>query len=149
VSYSSGGGYPVSVAIADVSHDGRPDLLVANDCTTASCNGKGGIGAVGVFFNDFTATTTIAVTSSPNPSQVNQSVTFTVGVSSISSVPNGAVINFYAGTTKIGTGTTMNGAATLTTSFSSPKTYTIKASYPGDAFHKASSRTVKQVVIKQ
>jgi hypothetical protein len=34
----------------------------------------------------------------------------------------------------------------LSTSFSTAKTYTIKASYPGDAFRKASSGTVKQVV---
>ena len=148
VSYSSGGRYPVSIAIADVNADGKPDLLVSNDCTIAACGGNGAIGAVGIFLNDFTATTTTAVTSSLNPSKVHQSVTFTAKVSSISSVPNGAVITFYAGTTKIGTRTTVNGVATLTSSFSNAKTYTIKASYPGDAFHKASSGTVTQVVEK-
>lgn len=67
-------------------------------------------------------------------------------MTSVSSVPNGAVITFYNGASKIGTGTTANGVATLTTVFSSAKTYAIRASYPGDAFHKASSGTVKQVV---
>jgi hypothetical protein len=36
--------------------------------------------------------------------------------------------------------------ATLSTSFAKAKSYTIKASYSGDAFRKASSGTVKQVV---
>ena len=44
------------------------------------------------------------------------------------------------------TGATTNGVATLSTSFAKEKTYTVKASYPGDAFRKASSGTVKQVV---
>src|SRR5258708_37376460 len=30
VTYGSGGSYPVSVAVADVNDDGKPDLLVAN-----------------------------------------------------------------------------------------------------------------------
>jgi hypothetical protein len=32
VSYSSGGQYPYSVAVADVNGDGKPDLIVANEC---------------------------------------------------------------------------------------------------------------------
>jgi hypothetical protein len=73
-------------------------------------------------------------------------VTFTATVVSNPSVPNGEVVTFYNGATKIGTGTTSNGVASLTTSFSTAGKYTIKASYPGDAFHNASSGTVKQVV---
>ena len=53
---------------------------------------------------------------------------------------------FYNGKTNLGTGKTTNGVASLTTSFSKAKTYAIKADYPGDAFHKKSSGTVKQVV---
>jgi len=48
--------------------------------------------------------------------------------------------------TELGTGTTTSGIVTLTTSFSSPGRYAIKATYPGDAFHKASSGKVRQVV---
>jgi hypothetical protein len=51
-----------------------------------------------------------------NPSLVNQPVTFTATVKSKSSVPNGSVITFDNGATEIGTGTTTNGVATLTTS---------------------------------
>src|ERR1022692_1838087 len=60
--------------------------------------------------------------------------------------PNGEIVTFYDGKTNLGPGATANGVASLTTSFSKAKTHTIKARYPGDAFHKASSGTVDQVV---
>jgi hypothetical protein len=78
--------------------------------------------------------------------QVNQLVTLTATVSSTRPVPDGEVVTFSAGTTKIGTGATTNGVATLTTSFSTAKTYTIKATYAGFDFLGPSSGTVKQVV---
>ena len=84
--------------------------------------------------------------SSPNPALVNQTVTFTATITSTPSVPNGEVVTFYDGKTELGTGATTNGVATLSTSFAKAKSYTIKASYSGDAFRKASSGTVKQVV---
>ena len=55
-------------------------------------------------------------------------------------------MTFYNGKTAIGTGTTTTGVASLTTSFSKAGTYTIKANYPGDPFHKKSSGSVRQVV---
>jgi hypothetical protein len=71
---------------------------------------------------------------------------FTATVTSISAVPNGAIITFYNGTTEIGTGTTTAGVASFTTSFSKAKAYSIKAKYPGDVFHKPSSGGEKLVV---
>jgi hypothetical protein len=61
-------------------------------------------------------------------------------------VPDGATVTFYVGTTKLGTGVTTNGTTKLTAAFSTAKNYTIKAKYPGDIFHKASSGSVIQVV---
>ena len=133
----------MSVAIADVNGDGRPDLVLANDCGGGvSCTE----GSAAVLLNEthYASKTTLA--SSPNPSQVNQPVTFTATITSTPAVPNGELVTFYNGKTEIGTGTTTNTVATLTTSFSAAKTYTIKATYPGDPFRKASSGTVKQVV---
>lgn len=84
------------------------------------------------------------LTSSPNPSQANRSVTFTATITP--TPPNGEAVTFYNAEVRLGTDKTTNGIASFTTSFSAAKTYTIKASYPGDAFRKASSGTVKQVV---
>jgi hypothetical protein len=67
-------------------------------------------------------------------------------VSPAQKVPNGEVVTFYDGKTELGASATTNGVATLATSFSKAKTYTIKGSYPGDAFRKASAGTVKQAV---
>ncbi len=144
VIYKSGGYTATSVAIGDVSGDGRPDVVVLNSASKAF---KSGPGAAEVLLDVSVAKPSVAVTSSPNPSLVNQSVTFTATVTSSPAVPDGEVVTFYDGKTSLGTGTTTNGIASLTTSFSKAKMYPIKASYPGDAFHKAeSSGTLKQVV---
>jgi hypothetical protein len=136
VKFSSGDYESFSVAIGDLNGDGRPDLAVANYT----------LGSVSVLLNTTLYATKTTLTSSPNPSVINQSVTFTATTTSNPPVSDGETVTFYNGAAKIGTGTTTNGVATLATSFSKAKTYTIKASYPGDPFHKASSGTVKQVV---
>ena len=42
--FKSGGSAPKSVAVADVNRDGKPDLLVANQCgSDSSCNGNGSV----------------------------------------------------------------------------------------------------------
>jgi hypothetical protein len=150
-SYGSGGfdGQPleVSLAIADVNGDGRPDLLAPNLCNVWTCGGSGWTGGtVGVLLNLSSVSTVTTLTSSPNPSEVNQSATLTAAITSSPVIPNGELVTFYDGKAILGMGTTTNGEATLTTFFSTAGKYSIKASYPGDAFHKASSGTVKQVV---
>jgi hypothetical protein len=137
INYGSGGYLAESVAIGDLTADGRLDLVLANSDPNSA----------GVLLNTTSSYPTKTVlTSSPNPSQINQKVMFTATITSAPSVPNGEVVTFYDAKTNLGTGTMINGVASLTTSFSVAKTYTIKASYPGDAFHKASSGTVKQAV---
>jgi hypothetical protein len=135
-----------SVVIGDVNGDARPDVVVLNSYARLFNNGAG---LAGVLLNVSSVKPGVVLTSSPNPSHVNQSVTFTATVTSSPSVPDGEVVTFYNGKANIGTGTTTHGVASLTTSFSQAKTYPIKASYPGDAFHKAkTSGTLKQVVSK-
>jgi hypothetical protein len=144
-----GGHYAASVAIGDVNGDGKPDIVELNQCALTEgqkmCQATA-TGSVGVLLNELTIKTTTKVESSLNPSQVNQSVTFTATITSNPSIPNGEIVTFYNGTTKIGTSTSSNGVASLATSFSAAGKYTIKASYPGDVFHEASSGMVKQVV---
>ena len=134
--YKSGGQDSAGLAVGDFNRDGRPDLVVTNQDS----------GTVGVLLNLTDAKTTTSVTSSPNPALLNQSVKLTATVTSFESIPDGSTVSFYSGTSKIGTSTTTDGIASLSTSFSIAKNYTIKAAYAGGGFFKASSGTVKQVV---
>jgi hypothetical protein len=140
--YSSNGNHATSVAIGDLNGDGKPDIVTANDCTTKSnCSGL-----VSVLLNSSVLKTTTTVSSSSNPSTLGQQVTFIATMTSTSQVPDGEVVTFYQGSVVLGSSTTTNGTASFAASFSKASTYTIKAEYPGDAFHKASTGKVKQVV---
>jgi Bacterial Ig-like domain (group 3)/FG-GAP-like repeat len=142
VKYSSGGYEPTSVGVGDVNGDGRTDVIVANSYQSSS-NHDGGLG---VLFNETSFKTRIAVTSSLNPSLVNQEIMLTAVTTSSRTVPDGEVVTFYNGSTRIGSGTTTNGVASLVTSFPKSGKYMIKATYSGDLYHKASSGTLAQVV---
>ena len=140
--YGSLGFDPISVVLADVNGVGRPDLVVTNEFSAPfSSHGK-----IEILFNGAPFATSTALASSQNPSHVGQSVTFTATVSSSSPVTNGDAVDFYNGTTFIGYGTTTNGVATLTTTFSAPGTYSIKAKFTGDRLHGKSGKSLKQVV---
>jgi Bacterial Ig-like domain (group 3)/FG-GAP-like repeat len=124
VSYSTQFGNPVAVAIADLNGDGRPDLVSGDEEQT-----------VGVFLNELKKGSTTATTSSSDPSIINQPVTFSATVTSVSPVPNGSPVIFSANSSEIGTGSTKNGVASVTTVFMKARTYDIDASYAGDPFH--------------
>jgi hypothetical protein len=145
ITYGSGGRNAYSVAVADVNLDGKPDLVVADGCDgfSSSCPLGGGV-AVSL---GLPAKTTTKVMTSGSPSTFGQPVTFTATITAAyGPIANGAIVSFYDGSTKMGTGTTTNGAATFTTSSLKVGTHTIKATYPSSAFFKTSSGTVSQVV---
>jgi FG-GAP-like repeat/Bacterial Ig-like domain (group 3)/FG-GAP repeat len=87
------------------------------------------------------------VSSSGSPSHVGESVTFTARVSSYYGlIPDGDLMTFSEGKTVLGTVPLASGVASITTSFSKAKRYTIKAVYTGDAIFKTSRRSFLQVV---
>lgn len=78
-------------------------------------------------------TVAISLTSSVNPSQINQNTVFTLTLASTGGVPTPTgTVTFYNGTTALGTATLSGGVATLTSSFPTVGSYPITASYGGD-----------------
>lgn len=93
------------------------------------------------------AATTTSLTSSLNPSFINQSVTFTATVTSSSGIPTGT-IQFSDGGTLLGTPQTLSssGMATYSTSTLTAGNHTITATYaPAGAFVAGSTSLVQKV----
>ncbi|MGO9086407.1 MAG: Ig-like domain repeat protein [Candidatus Sulfotelmatobacter sp.] len=140
VSFGTGGVGSNSITVADVNLDGKPDLLVANDCDDQGTCPSGG-GTLGVLINatPYTATTTTLVSSS-NPSIVGHAVTFTATVKPYSgTAPDGEMITFKNGATVLGTAPLSDGAASLTTAALPMGTFTITATYAFDGTYGASA----------
>jgi len=107
----------------------------------------GGIDAFVSKIDPVTATTT-TLSSSPNPSNHGQAVTFTAVVTSgLGAPPDGETVKFKKGTTVLGTGTLSGGSASFTTSTLPVGTNYIKAVYGGDSnFAGSTSKALAQVV---
>jgi len=89
---------------------------------------------------------TVGLAPSANPALLSASVTFTATVSSGSGTPTGAV-NFYDGTTLLGSGTLASGTATYATSSLTKGTHSVTAAYSGDTqFSTLTSSAVSQIV---
>jgi uncharacterized repeat protein (TIGR01451 family) len=92
------------------------------------------------------ATTTVAVTSSVNPSAPGQPVTFTATVASAGGTPAGTV-TFSDGGAAIGTGSLAGGVATLTTAALAAGAHVITVSYGGaTGFAGSTSGVLTQTV---
>ncbi len=141
LSFTSGAGAYVgnnpTFAIADLNGDSRPDVLTVSGSKLGVLIGNAGYGVA----------TTIRVSSSLNPSNYGQSVTFTAVVTSVSGTPTGTVV-FYDGTNPLGSETLVGGSASLSTATLSSGSHAITASYPGSGdFAPSSSPILEQAVI--
>ncbi len=93
------------------------------------------------------ATTTTALTIAPNPALVLTPITFTANVTSNGGAPTGSV-NFLANGIVIGTATlNASGVATFTTSALAAATYSVTASYTGDANNAVSTSSPVSLVV--
>ena len=139
-------GWSSSALVADLTGDGRPELLVTM-ISTKNYN----VGQLAMLPNNTApnATKTV-VTTSGSPSFINQPVTLTATITSSQFVPDGEPVIFteyrYYSTDEIGKGFTAHGVATLTTSSLSVGTHSIKTMYLGDRTYRPSFANVKQVV---
>ena len=136
VSYNPGASGSIALAVADVTKDGKPDLMVVN--------GAG----VGVLLNTSTKATTSKLVSSKNPASFTQPVTFTATVTPQGKGTPTGTVSFFDGAANIGN-SALNGSgvATLTTSTLALGTHSITASYNGDAnWAPSTSATLSQSV---
>jgi hypothetical protein len=90
-------------------------------------------------------TTSTSLTSSPNPSNLNQAVTFSALVSPSSAT---GTVAFYRGSTSLGSGTLTNGKATLSVSTLSAGSHAITATYNGNSVDAPSTSTILTQVVK-
>ncbi len=87
--------------------------------------------------------TVTTLTSSANPTTLNQPITLTATVKANSTlISSTALVTFYQGATVIGTGAITNGVATLQTSYPTVGYYALTASFPGDANYGGSTSAV-------
>ncbi len=93
-----------------------------------------------------TATTT-TLESTPNPSTVNEQVTFTARVNTAAGSPSGSVA-FSEGGTTLGTSTLNNGVATFLTNSLSVGDHAIVAKYSGDATYAPSNSIAINQTVK-
>src|SRR5208283_4994873 len=91
--------------------------------------------------------TTTTLSSSPNPSQLGQTVIFTATVRSAGPTPTGKV-KFMDGTKALGSRTLSSGAATLTTSKLAVGSHSITAEYTGDDGSAESTSPVLDQVVQ-
>ncbi len=87
----------------------------------------------------------VALTSSLNPSIYGQSVTFTATVTGASGTPSGNV-TFLNGSSKLGTVALASGVANLNTTSLNPGSHTITAKFAGDAAYGAATASLTQTV---
>jgi Bacterial Ig-like domain (group 3)/Beta-propeller repeat/Transmembrane protein 131-like N-terminal len=92
------------------------------------------------------ATTTTILTSSLNPSNFGQSVTFTATVTPQFSGTVKGTVTFYDGTTALKTVSASGGVAKYTTATLAQGTHTIMATYNGNANFTGSSTSLTQTV---
>jgi hypothetical protein len=93
------------------------------------------------------ASTTTALTSSPNPALIGQTIAFAATVTSSSGTPpNGEIVTFYNGSASLGTVALTGGVASFASSLPAG-VYSITASYAGDANFAASTSPVLQQVV--
>ncbi|MGB8260914.1 MAG: Ig-like domain repeat protein [Terracidiphilus sp.] len=120
-------------------------LTLGNHSVSATYSGdtgKGILTSTASLKQDVQTTSTTAVTSSLNPSNYGEAVTFTATVTGNGTVALTGSVTFLDGGNKIGTGTlsgTPNGTAALTTSSLTAGAHTITAQYGGDADYQASA----------
>jgi hypothetical protein len=126
LTYGSGATPVSSIVVADVNHDGNPDLVVGN--TTGGNNGDG---SVGVLLHTGTTPTTTTLASSMNPAGYNQLVTYSATVTTQDGGAATGTVAFQDGGTTVATVPVANNQAAFSTAYKKGGVHAITAAYSG------------------
>jgi hypothetical protein len=154
VEYPSGGYQTLGMAVVDVNGDGKPDVVLANNCNQngTSCGGpvnQAG-GTVSVLLNNYGAPpTSTSVVSSVNPADVRWAVTYTASVTAQSGGPLKGTVTFLDGFATIATVALQDNQASGSTSYTTKGTHLITATYSGGPNQAAGSAATLTEVILQ
>ena len=129
------GGYPYGIVLTDLNGDNAIDAVIAND----------GYSGVTTLLN--TAGSRVTLSSSLNPANTSDMVTFTATVGAVfgANVPTGSV-TFKDGSTILNTVAISGGQASFSTASLSSGTHVISAVYSGDSSFMGSSGFFTQLV---
>jgi uncharacterized repeat protein (TIGR03803 family) len=112
------------------------------------CAGAFSCGTVFKLSTDGNAVANVTLTSSPNPSFVDQSVTLSVSVSGSGATPTGSVV-FKNGKSVLRSLTLSNGTASFAIAFAKKGTTSLVASYSGDENYAATNSNVLKQIVQQ
>ena len=146
LTYYSGGQEPQQIVVGDVDGDGRPDLVVANQCQAPGLCSNG---SAGVLLNIGKFETTTSVASNLNPAVYGQAVNLTAQINSVGKpVPTGKV-KFLSDGTLLGSATVSGNMATLTSTSLPVGALSIAATYEGDKDSGQSVSAALSEVVQQ
>ena len=144
--YSAGAAQSRHLAVADLNHDGRPDVAVVSICQSNKPCVSGG---VSILLNVAKFESSTFLSSRLNPSTYGQSVTLIAKVTSIAQQAPTGLVMFRNGSVPIGSAPITNGMATLVKSNLPAGALSITAIYPGDTTSGKSVSPVLSQTVSQ
>ena len=148
LSYSIAPGLPSGLSLAPTTGTigGTPTVtLAATGYTVTVTDANNATATAGFSLGITTTASSVAVTTSADPSNYGQPVTFTAAVSGAGATPTGTAI-FKDGAKTLFTGTLAKGLSSYTSSTLSPGTHAITVTYSGDSIFAGSSGGFSQLV---
>jgi hypothetical protein len=150
VTFKNGAAYLGAVALTNGSAAYTASALAAGSLPlTASYSGDANFAGSNAALTQVVnqSTTATALTSTPNPSALSQTVTFTAIVTAQYSGAISGSVSFMTGSATLGSAPVTRGKATLTHAFTTSGTNSIAAVYVGDANNQTSTSTALSQVV--